>query len=60
MARGTLSGMAVAELVFGEITERVEAFLAEEALLGLPPKPLDRIGAPIVMRWAEFRARKEF
>ena len=60
VARGTLSGMAVAELVFGEITERVEAFLAEESLLGLPPKPLDRIGAPIVMRWAEFRARKEF
>ena len=59
VARGTLSGMAIAELACGETSERVNSFLEEEALQGLPPSPFDKLGANAFMRWGEFKARKE-
>ena len=59
LARGTLSGMAVAELASEGETELVKSFLEEDKPQKLPPKPLDSIGANAFMRWNEFKARKE-
>ncbi len=59
LARGTLSGMAAAELASEGETELAKAFLVEDKPQKLPPKPLDSIGAKAFMRWSEFKARKE-
>lgn len=59
VARGTLSGMAVAELAADGETELAKAFLAEDKPQKLPLKPLDSIGAKAFMRWSEYKARKE-
>ncbi len=59
VARGTLSGMAVAELAAEGETELAKAFLEEEKPQKLPFKPLDSIGVNAFMRWSEFKARKE-
>ncbi len=59
LARGTLSGMAIAELAVEGETELAKAFLAEDKPQKLPPAPLDTIGANAFMRWSEFKARKE-
>lgn len=58
-ARGTLSGMAAAELACEGETELVREFLAEEAPQKLPPEPFASLGARGFMRWSEFRARRE-
>lgn len=58
-ARGTLSGMAAAELACEGETELVREFLAEEVPQKLPPEPFASLGARGFMRWSEFRARRE-
>ncbi len=58
-ARGTLSGMAAAELAVEGETSLVKAFLQEEMPKKLPPAPLDSVGAKVFMRWSEQKARKE-
>jgi len=58
-ARGTLSGMAAAELAVEGETELVRSFAEEEKPQQLPPAPLDSMGATAFMKWSEFKARKE-
>lgn len=58
-ARGTASGMAIAELATQGQTELASIFLDEEKPQKLPPAPLDTIGAKAFMKWSEFKARRE-
>lgn len=60
VTRGTLSGMAAAELASG-VGGKAAAFLgAEAAPVKLPPEPLSYIGANAFMRWGEMKAGREF
>ena len=58
-ARGTLTGIAAAELACGRRSEVTDFFLAEEAPQRLPPHPVDTIGANAWLRWKEWQARRE-
>lgn len=58
-ARGTLMGIAAAELACGQTSEITSYFIAEDEPVKLPPHPLDTIGANIYMRWKEWQARAE-
>ncbi len=58
-ARGTLSGIAAAELAVEGQTELAKAFLAEDEPQKLPPAPFSTIGAKAYMRWSEHKARFE-
>lgn len=58
-ARGTLSGMLVAELATGQSSPMLDCFAAQDAPRRLPPEPFASIGAKTVLRWNEFRARRE-
>ncbi len=58
-ARGTLSGIAAAELAMGE-TSDITAFFADEvAPKKLPPEPFATMGANTYLRWKEWRAGAE-
>ena len=57
--RGTLAGMAAAELATEGETELVRAIKEQGTPQKLPPAPLDTIGATAFMRWNEFMAREE-
>lgn len=59
VARGTLAGMAIAELASEGETDLAKAFLTEDKPQKLPLKPLDSIGAKAFMRWSEYKARNE-
>lgn len=56
-ARGTLTGMAAAELACGVSSDLTRHFLSEAPPRRLPPRPLREIGANAFMRWKEWRAR---
>lgn len=58
-ARGTLMGIAAADLACGRTSEIAKFFLAEEEPVKLPPHPIDTIGANAYMRWKEWQARAE-
>ena len=58
-ARGTLMGVAVAELACGRTSDITAFFLAEDEPAKLPPHPFDTIGANAYMRWKEWQARLE-
>jgi glycine/D-amino acid oxidase-like deaminating enzyme len=58
-ARGTLMGIAAAELACGMTSDVTAFFLAEEEPAKLPPHPFDTIGANAYMRWKEWQARLE-
>lgn len=58
-ARGTLTGIAAAELACGQTTPVTDFFLAEAAPQRLPPHPFDTIGATLYLRWKEWQARSE-
>ena len=58
-ARGTLTGIAAAELACGQLSDITDFFLAEEAPRRLPPHPVDTIGANAYLRWKEWQARRE-
>ncbi|MFP3385830.1 NAD(P)/FAD-dependent oxidoreductase [Tritonibacter sp. SIMBA_163] len=58
-ARGTLTGIAAAELAAGESSEISLHFSAEARPKLLPPQPFQQIGANAVLRWKEWRARAE-
>ena len=58
-ARGTLSGMAIAELACEGETELAQEILAEESPQKLPIAPLDSIGVSAFMKWSEHKARHE-
>lgn len=58
-ARGTLTGIGAAELACGERSAITEYFTAEAEPKKLPPRPFQEIGANIVLRWKEWKARDE-
>jgi len=58
-AKGTLSGMAAAELATDHRSRTVEALLQHAPPSRLPPAPLTWIGANAVMRWKEWKAGRE-
>lgn len=58
-ARGTLMGIAAAELACGQQTDITSFFLNEDEPVRLPPHPFDTIGANAYMRWKEWQARFE-
>jgi glycine/D-amino acid oxidase-like deaminating enzyme len=58
-ARGTLTGIAAAELALGETSAVTRHFTAEAEPRRLPPRILRDSGANAVLRWKEWRAKDE-
>ncbi len=58
-ARGTLHGMAMAELASGCQSDIVRHVMAQGAPSRLPPLPFTYIGANATMRWGEWKAGAE-
>ncbi|MGC1488862.1 MAG: FAD-binding oxidoreductase [Albidovulum sp.] len=58
-ARGTLTGMAAAELASGAASAITRHFGAETEPAKLPPSPFAELGANAYLRWKEWRAGKE-
>ena len=58
-ARGTLTGIAAAEMACGHTSDITGFFEAESQPKRLPPQPFREIGANTVLRWKEWRARDE-
>lgn len=58
-AKGTLAGMAAAELATRTESWRVEAMLGYDKPVGLPPEPFMYVGANAYLRWLHRRARGE-
>ena len=59
VTRGTLTGIAAAEMACGEVSEITRYFIAEDQPRRLPPQPFATIGANAYLRWKEWRAGKE-
>ncbi|MCL4766095.1 MAG: FAD-binding oxidoreductase [Hyphomicrobiaceae bacterium] len=57
--RGTLTGVAAAELASDQASAISRHFSAEEAPTKLPPPPFAEIGANIYLRWREWQAGRE-
>lgn len=58
-ARGTLSGMAAADLAAGGDAPYAAELLAAPTPKRLPPAPIDTLGAVATLRWKEWRAGRE-
>ena len=58
-ARGTLTGIAAAELAMCKSSAITEHFGSEARPKRLPPQPFQQIGANAVLRFKEWRARDE-
>lgn len=58
-ARGTLTGMAAAELACDTTSAITRHFTDQAEPKRLPPQPLREIGANAVLRWKEWRAGDE-
>jgi glycine/D-amino acid oxidase-like deaminating enzyme len=58
-ARGTLTGMAAAEMACGVTSDVTRYFATEAQPKRLPPQPFQQIGANAVLRWKEHRAGEE-
>lgn len=59
IARGTLQGMGIAELVLQGGSEIADHFLAQPDLPRLPPEPFASLGANSYLIWKEWRSGKE-
>ena len=57
--RGTLTGIAAAELAMGRTSQITDHFLNETEPTSLPPQPFRDIGANAVLRWRGLRAGAE-
>jgi glycine/D-amino acid oxidase-like deaminating enzyme len=57
--KGTLAGMAAAELATNTESWRVDAMLGYDEPQKLPPEPFMHIGASAYLHWHHFRARGE-
>lgn len=57
--RGTLTGMAAAELALGQSSELTRHFTSEARPRMLPPRPIRELGANVLLRFREWRARAE-
>ena len=58
-AKGTLSGIAAAEMALRANSHLADELLAAPAPQKLPPKPLAWIGAKASIAWREFKGRRE-
>lgn len=58
-ARGTLHGMAMAELASGVESEIVDHVMAQGTPSRLPPLPFTYVGATATMKWGEWKAGAE-
>jgi glycine/D-amino acid oxidase-like deaminating enzyme len=58
-ARGTLQGMAIADLVTGTASDIADHFATEEIPPMLPPAPVAAIGANAYLKWQEWRSGRE-
>lgn len=58
-AKGTLAGGLAAQLALGETSPALERALSAESPNRLPPEPLARIGANMILKLQERRAGKE-
>ncbi|SMX29039.1 Gamma-glutamylputrescine oxidoreductase [Pelagimonas phthalicica] len=58
-ARGTLTGIAAAELAMGANSEISRFFSTEAQPTRLPPQPFQEIGANLVLRYREWLARAD-
>jgi len=58
-ARGTLTGIAAAEMASGAPGPIAQFFMAEDDPKRLPPPPISTIGANAVIMWKEWKARRE-
>lgn len=58
-ARGTLTGIGAAELACGTTSAITDHFTSEARPKKLPPQPFQQIGANVVLRWKEWKARLE-
>lgn len=58
-ARGTLTGMGVAEMAMEVDSDITRALRAEPDPTRLPPRPFSDIGANLFLRWKEWRAGAE-
>ena len=59
-AKGTMHGMAAAELAAGTQSDLVDYLLTEAAPRRVPGGPFAEIGANALLKWKEFQARREF
>ena len=57
--KGTLAGMAAAELAIARESDLTRAFASMDDPVRLPPEPLAYIGANAVLKWKEWRAGRE-
>ena len=57
--KGTLHGMAEADLAMGLKSDLIHKLHSAPAPKPLPPEPIATIGATERLRWGEFRAGKE-
>lgn len=57
--RGTLGGIAAAEMAMGETSEVTAFFAAETEPSRLPPEPFAAVGANVYLRWREMVAASE-
>ena len=58
-ARGTLTGIAAAEMACGHSSDITRFFASADKPKRLPPQPFREIGANMVLRWKEWRAGDE-
>ncbi len=58
-AKGTLAGKLAAELACNVSSDGLAAVLGHDAPSRLPPAPIARLGAQVVIRWQEWRAGRE-
>ena len=58
-ARGTLTGIAAAELACGASSPITSYFAAEASPKKLPPRPFQQIGANSILRFREWRAKND-
>lgn len=59
IAKGTLAGGLAAELALGKTSPALTRALTADEPIRLPPKPLARVGANVVLKLQEHRAGKE-
>jgi hypothetical protein len=58
-ARGTLTGIAAAEMATGTQTTISTYFAGEDRPTRLPPQPFREIGANVVLKYKEWRAKDD-
>ncbi|WP_338550205.1 NAD(P)/FAD-dependent oxidoreductase [Roseovarius phycicola] len=59
LARGTLHGMAMAEMASGVESETVKEVMGQGEPSRLPPLPFTYLGATATMKWGEWKAGRE-